>query len=147
MNAPDHQVLMRALKDNVAEAPIPHEAPPLSGPLKDAHHIGQSIPRPNIERLTEGRGQFIDDMELPRMAHIVYWRSPVAHARIVKIEREAARSMPGVLAVLDGHDMAQVCQPWVGTLTHLAGIKSAPPIPYGCAQSFLARRTRSGSSG
>ena len=129
MNAPDHQMLMRALKDNVAEAPIPHEAPPLSGPLKDAHHIGQSIPRPNIERLTEGRGQFIDDMELPRMAHIVYWRSPVAHARIVKIEREAARSMPGVLAVLDGHDMAQVCQPWVGTLTHLAGIKSAPQYP------------------
>ena len=34
--------------------------------------------------------------------------------------------MPGVLLVADGHDLAKVCKPWVATLGHLAGMKSAP---------------------
>lgn len=34
--------------------------------------------------------------------------------------------MPGVLAVVDGVQMAKLCKPWVATLGHLAGIKSAP---------------------
>ena len=97
--------------------------------FRDAKHIGQPLPRPNIERLTEGRGQYVDDIELPRMAHVVFWRSPVAHARITRIERDFARMMPGVLAVYDGADLATVCKPWVATLSHLAGIKSAPQYP------------------
>ena len=97
--------------------------------LANAQHIGLAIPRPNIERLTQGRGQYVDDIELPRMAHVVFWRSPVAHARITRIEREQALAMPGVLAVYTGHDLAAVCKPWVATLTHLAGIKSAPQYP------------------
>ena len=92
-------------------------------------HVGSSIPRPNLERLTQGRGQYIDDITLPRMAHVVFWRSPVAHGRMTKIERDFARMMPGVLAVLDGKDLAVVCKPWVATLSHLAGIKSAPEYP------------------
>ena len=118
MNAPDH----RHLHDSPKAAPF-------TGDLLDARHIGQAIPRPNIERLAEGRGQYVDDMELPRMAHVVFWRSPVAHARITRIERDFARMMPGVLAVYDGKDLATVCKPWVATLTHLAGMKSAPQYP------------------
>ena len=109
--------------------PLAPVAAPLASPLQDARHIGQSIPRPHIARLTEGRGQYIDDIELPRMGHIVFWRSPVAHARITGIERDYARMMPGVLAVYDGHDLAAICKPWVATLSHLAGIKSAPQYP------------------
>ena len=112
-----------------AEAPHTPTAPPLGGALQDATHIGQAIPRPNIKRLTEGRGQYVDDIELPRMAHVVFWRSPVAHARILRIDRETARQMPGVLAVYDGADLATICKPWVATLTHLVGLKSAPQYP------------------
>ena len=49
-------------------------------------YIGRSVPRPNLTRLTEGRGQYVSDVMLPRMAHVAYVRSPHAHARIVTIE-------------------------------------------------------------
>ena len=65
---------------------------------EDQRHIGVALPRAGVRRLTEGRGQFIDDIELPRMAHVAYWRSPVAHMRIRKIHADEARAVPGVLA-------------------------------------------------
>lgn len=97
--------------------------PPLTD---DPRYIGERVPRNNIKRLTEGRGQYLDDISLPRMAHVVYWRSPLAHARIVGIEKSAALNMPGVIAVIDGREMAHVCKPWVAVLGHLPGMKSAP---------------------
>jgi aerobic carbon-monoxide dehydrogenase large subunit len=131
MNAPENGFLREILArgEGVPDVQRPVVAPPLAEPLQRASHIGQPIPRPNIERLAEGRGQYVDDLELPRMAHVVFWRSPVAHARILSIERDFARMMPGVLAVFDGKDIAAICKPWVATLTHLAGIKSAPQYP------------------
>ena len=125
MNAPENKFLNEKIQ---SPTPAP-TAEPFSGDLSNAKHIGRAIPRPNIERLTEGRGQYVDDIELPRMAHVVYWRSPVAHARILKVERSFAQMMPGVLAVYTGHDLSSICKPWVATLTHLAGIKSAPQYP------------------
>ena len=89
-------------------------------------HVGQSIARPTAKRLTEGRGVYMDDIELPRMAHAVYLRSPHAHARIVSVEIAAALSMPGVIAIVDGAQMAQVCAPFVGTLVHMVGMRSPP---------------------
>ena len=44
-------------------------------------YIGRSVPRPNLARLVQGRGQYVSDVVLPRMAHVVYVRSPHAHAR------------------------------------------------------------------
>ena len=96
---------------------------------EDQRHIGVAIPRENTRRLTQGRGQFIDDIELPRMGHVVFWRSPVAHMRITHIERVAAARLPGVMAVVVGSEIAAICKPWVATLAHLAGIKSAPQYP------------------
>jgi carbon-monoxide dehydrogenase large subunit len=96
---------------------------------EDQRHIGVATPREGVRRLTQGRGQFIDDVELPRMAHVVFWRSPVAHMRITRIERTAAQALPGVIAVVTGPEIAQLCKPWVATLVHLAGIKSAPQYP------------------
>ncbi|MGS0758623.1 xanthine dehydrogenase family protein molybdopterin-binding subunit, partial [Roseateles sp. GG27B] len=57
---------------------------------------------------------------------VVYWRSPVAHCRIVSITGDFARLMPGVLAIVDGAEVATICKPWVATLGHLVGMKSAP---------------------
>jgi aerobic carbon-monoxide dehydrogenase large subunit len=96
---------------------------------EDQRHIGVAIPREGVRRLTQGRGQYVDDIELPRMAHVVFWRSPVAHMRITRIDREAARKLSGVIAVVTGAEIARLCKPWVATLAHLAGIKSAPQYP------------------
>src|SRR5215469_11896382 len=89
-------------------------------------YIGRSVPRPNLARLTQGRGQYVSDVVLPRMVHVAFVRSPHAHARIKHIEAEAARKAPGVVAVVTGAELAKVITPWVGVLTHLKGIKSAP---------------------
>lgn len=95
----------------------------------DQRYIGASVPRHRATRLTQGQGVYVDDIELPRMGHVVFWRSPVAHARILGIDVETARRMPGVLLVADGKDLANICKPWVATLGHLAGMKSAPQYP------------------
>ena len=96
---------------------------------EDQRHIGVAIPREGTRRLTQGRGQYVDDMDLPRLAHVAFWRSPVAHMRITHIDRAAAQALPGVIAVVIGSELAQLCKPWVATLAHLAGIKSAPQYP------------------
>src|SRR4029453_14038215 len=62
----------------------------------------------------------------PRMAHVAFVRSPYAHARIQAIDAAAAKKAPGVIAVVTGAELAKVITPWVGVLTHLKGIKSAP---------------------
>ena len=92
----------------------------------DPRYIGAAVSRPGARRLVEGRGTYVDDIKLPRMAHVVYWRSPVAHCRILRIERDYARLMPGVIAIVDGTEVATLCKPWVATLAHLVGMKSAP---------------------
>jgi carbon-monoxide dehydrogenase large subunit len=89
-------------------------------------YIGRSVPRPNLARLTQGRGQYVTDVVLPRMAHVAFVRSPHAHARIKDIEAAEAKNAPGVVAVVTGAELAKVITPWVGVLTHLKGIKSAP---------------------
>lgn len=89
-------------------------------------YIGKTVPRPNLDRLMQGRGQYVSDMSLPRMAHVVFLRSPYAHGKIAGIDAAAARVMPGVIAVVTGAELAEVITPWVGVLTHLKGLKSAP---------------------
>jgi aerobic carbon-monoxide dehydrogenase large subunit len=89
-------------------------------------YIGRSVPRPNLQRLVQGRGQYVSDMTLPRMGHVAFVRSPYAHARIVSIDVSAAKTMPGVMAVVTGAELAKVCSPWVGVLSHLKGLKSSP---------------------
>ena len=42
------------------------------------------------------------------------------------IDTAAAKQAPGVIAVVTGAELAKVITPWVGVLTHLKGIKSAP---------------------
>jgi carbon-monoxide dehydrogenase large subunit len=89
-------------------------------------YIGRGVPRPNLARLLQGRGQYVSDLVLPRMVHVVFVRSPYAHARILRIDRDAARTRPGVVAVVTGAELAAVCSPFVGVLSHLKGLKSAP---------------------
>ena len=106
---------------------IAEDAPPALTALdRPNSYIGRSVPRPNLARLTQGRAQFVSDVVLPRMAHVAFVRSPYAHARIASIDAARAKAAPGVIAVVTGAELAQVITPWVGVLTHLKGIKSAP---------------------
>ncbi|HIF59443.1 MAG TPA: xanthine dehydrogenase family protein molybdopterin-binding subunit [Rhodospirillales bacterium] len=89
-------------------------------------YIGRSVPRPNAKRLLAGRGTFTDDINLPRQTHVAFLRSTYAHAEIVSIDVSAAKESPGVVAVVTGIEMAKICSPWVGVLSHLEGLKSAP---------------------
>ena len=89
-------------------------------------YIGKTIPRPNAKRLLSGRGTFTDDVKLLRMTHVAFLRSTYAHAEIVSIDASAAKESNGVVAVVTGAEMAEVCSPWVGVLSHLEGLKSAP---------------------
>lgn len=89
-------------------------------------YIGKTVPRPNLDRLLQGRGQYVSDLELPRMAHVVFLRSPYAHATIVAIDADAAKRMPGVISIVTGRELEAVITPWVGVLSHLKGLKSAP---------------------
>ncbi|MFY9684485.1 MAG: xanthine dehydrogenase family protein molybdopterin-binding subunit [Pseudolabrys sp.] len=109
---------------------IVDDSPPVLSALdRPNSYIGRSVPRPNLRRLSQGRGQYVSDVVLPRMAHVAYVRSPHAHARIVKIATDAAKKSPGVIAVVTGAELAKVMTPWVGVLTHLKGLKSAPQAP------------------
>src|SRR3979490_780335 len=89
-------------------------------------YIGKVVPRPNLERLMQGRGLYVSDMELPRMGQVVFLRSPHAHARIIGIDAAEARRLPGVIAIVTGEELAAVITPWIGVLSHLKGLKSAP---------------------
>src|SRR6202166_1868366 len=89
-------------------------------------YIGKLVPRPNLERLMQGRGLYVSDMELPRMGHVVFLRSPHAHAKIMGISAAEARRLPGVLAIVTGQELTAVITPWIGVLSHLKGLKSAP---------------------
>lgn len=111
------------------ELPITAEdqrAAPAPGVAATTRYIGQSVPRSGARKLLQGRGCYLDDLRVPRLAHVVFVRSPHAHARIRALELDAARRQPGVIAVVDGRALAAYCTPWVGVLGHLKGIKSAP---------------------
>ena len=105
----------------------------MSGPLtifdKPNSYIGKSVPRPDAKRLLHGRGKYVDDMQLPRMLHAAFVRSPVAHGRIENIDVTEARAVPGVVAVFTGADFVEHVEPYVGVLSHLVGLRSAPQMP------------------
>jgi aerobic carbon-monoxide dehydrogenase large subunit len=105
----------------MGKAELPLHAP---GTQVDKGYIGQSVPRANAQRLLQGRGAFTDDLRFPRLAHVAFFRSPHAHARIKKLQLEEARKQPGVIGVFDGRAVAEYCKPWVAVLAHLKGIKS-----------------------
>jgi carbon-monoxide dehydrogenase large subunit len=67
--------------------------------------IGTSIRRKEDRRFVTGRGRYLDDIRIPDMLHAVFVRSPHAHARVGRVHAEAARALPGVVAVLTTADL------------------------------------------
>jgi aerobic carbon-monoxide dehydrogenase large subunit len=73
--------------------------------------VGAKVERVEDGRILTGRGRYIDDIQLPRMLHAAFVRSPFAHARITSIDATAARTAPGVVAVYTGAEMAAMTAP------------------------------------
>jgi carbon-monoxide dehydrogenase large subunit len=69
--------------------------------------VGQPVRRVEDERFLTGRGCFVDDLQPSGTVHGFVLRSPHAHARLVSVDAEAARGMPGIRAVLTAADLAQ----------------------------------------
>ncbi len=70
--------------------------------------IGQSLPKIDAWAKVAGETKFADDLVLPRMAHGKLLRSPHPHALIKRIDTTRARALPGVYAVITGHDLPRV---------------------------------------
>jgi carbon-monoxide dehydrogenase large subunit/6-hydroxypseudooxynicotine dehydrogenase subunit gamma len=74
----------------------------------DRKIIGHGVARIEDRPLVTGRGQFVADLVFPRQLHMRIVRSHVAHGRIVSINADAARAMPGVVAVWTCDDVADI---------------------------------------
>jgi carbon-monoxide dehydrogenase large subunit len=80
--------------------------------------IGRRMTRREDRRFLTGQGRYLDDIVFPNAVHAHFVRSPHAHARILKIDTRHAATMPGVVSIVTGHDLAR----WTRKL-HMA-----PPI-------------------
>ena len=68
--------------------------------------IGAAVRRKEDHRFITGGGQFVDDINRPNQLYAYIVRSPVAHARVRRVDIAAALAVSGVKAVLTGADMA-----------------------------------------
>jgi carbon-monoxide dehydrogenase large subunit len=64
--------------------------------------VGASVRRKEDARLVTGHGRFVSDLQLPRMRHVAFLRSPFAHATISRVVAGEALEVPGVHAVFTG---------------------------------------------
>jgi carbon-monoxide dehydrogenase large subunit len=70
--------------------------------------IGKSVKRVEDKRFTTGHGQYTDDIILPKQTYAAFVRSQYAHAKILSVDTNAAKGMPGVVAIYTGADVAGV---------------------------------------
>lgn len=80
--------------------------------------IGKRILRREDHRLLRGHGRYLDDISVADALHACFVRSPYAHAKILSIDTEDAKAMPGVAAIVTGKELAE----WTKTM------RLAPPI-------------------
>ena len=78
--------------------------------------MGHPIKRKEDLRFIQGKGNYVDDVQLPDMAYGHIVRSPYAHARLKSINIKPAMQLPGVLAVITGEDLAKANLAWMPTL-------------------------------
>ena len=102
------------------DPPVPTNAVPTpDNNLNDNKPCGFGrMLRKEDPRFVRGLGKYCDDIELPGMLHLAILRSPMAHARIVSIDKSAAEAHPRVKAVITGADLAAQNLAWMPTLSN-----------------------------
>ena len=90
------------------------EAQPRTSP--EIGGMGHSVKRKEDPRFIRGKGEYIDDVNLPGQLWLDIVRSPYAHATIKGIDSSEALKVPGVLAVITGKDLEGYKLHWMPTL-------------------------------
>ncbi len=92
--------------------------------------VGTPVRRREDPALLSGEARFVDDLVVSGALHFALVRSPVAHARIRSVDTTAAASMPGVVAVFTG---AELAGDWLGPIPCAwpvtADMKNPPHYP------------------
>src|SRR3954451_7852444 len=87
-------------------------------PVREDRPVGFGrLKRKEDPRFVRGVGNYVDDVKLPRMLHGAVLRSPLAHARITKIDTSAAQQHPKVHAVVTGKDLEGLKLAWMPTMS------------------------------
>jgi carbon-monoxide dehydrogenase large subunit len=92
--------------------------------------IGARIRRREDPRLITGRATYVDDVKVVGMLYAAFVRSPYAHASIKRVELDAARQLPGVVAAFSGADaIAKGWAPSLPVAHKIADLKTPPHAP------------------
>ncbi|MCZ6529226.1 MAG: carbon monoxide dehydrogenase, partial [Chloroflexi bacterium] len=75
--------------------------------MAEIQGLGHSRKRVEDARFIRGVGNYIDDLKVPGMIYLDLVRSPLARAKIKRINSEKALDVPGVLAVLTGETLKE----------------------------------------
>ena len=94
-------------------------------------YIGQSTTSKEAPRHVSGRGQFVDDLVLPRMLHACILRSPYGHARITSVNGGDPAPLRGVMGVIPPDDVTRLSRPFKPG-RYAAGLR-VPIAEYGSA--------------
>ncbi|VBB47755.1 4-hydroxybenzoyl-CoA reductase subunit alpha [uncultured Desulfatiglans sp.] len=76
--------------------------------MKRFNMVGKDVPRNDARAKATGTATYTDDMKLPGMLYGKILRSPVAHARIVRIDTSRAAALPGVKCVITAEDTPKI---------------------------------------
>src|SRR5262249_29204890 len=76
--------------------------------IVNVSEVGSHRKRVEDPRLLRGEGQYLEDLHLDHLADVAFLRSAYAHARITRLDIEAARRAPGVLQVWTGEDVSSL---------------------------------------
>ncbi len=70
-------------------------------------HAGSSAKRVQDREVLLGGGTFVGDVELPRMLHAAFFRSPHAHARIKRVNLDHALAHEGVVLAITAEELRE----------------------------------------
>src|SRR5947209_2519918 len=76
--------------------------------------VGAKVKRVEDPRLITGRSMYTDDVRLIDMHYAAFHRSPIAHGRIKSITIDAAKAVPGVVAVYTAEELGEFSAPVPG---------------------------------
>ncbi len=76
-------------------------------PVASTPAVGQSVRRKEDARLLTGNTNWTDNIQLPGALHMVFVRSPHAHAKITRVDLSGALAMPGVVAAYSAADLGE----------------------------------------
>jgi carbon-monoxide dehydrogenase large subunit len=73
------------------------------------NYVGRPLKRVEDPRLIKGIASYVDDINLAGLLHVAFLRSPYAHAKLTGINTDAAKAVPGVVAVFTGPEINDKC--------------------------------------